>query len=124
MGDLELCLHFLWNFPPFHIHSSCHIIPTVLLGDIVVMAWLCFGTTIVIPSSCLQGLDYSILFWPSTCESLCKCVLLFLDVNYGPFFFGSCQPSCHFCKILAVATFKLIFVGENPLRLPHRMKRA
>jgi len=71
------------------MHSSCQIVPTFLLGAIVVMAWLCFGTTIVMPSSCPQGLDCSMLLWPSTCESLCKCVLLFLDVHRGPFFLDS-----------------------------------
>jgi hypothetical protein len=92
--DLFMCIYFLWIFLPFYVHS--YIVPTFLLGAIVVMAWLCFGNTIVMPSSCIQGLDCSMLLWPSKCESLCKFVFLFLDVHCGHFFFCNFQPSLPF----------------------------
>jgi hypothetical protein len=69
-----------------------------LHGVVTIVVWLCFNTTIVVPSS--QGLDCSILLWFSIGQSLCKCAILFLFVHQG----------CSFWELLGKFTIFVKFL--------------
>ncbi len=107
---LFMCIRIL--FPPFCLE--------------LLLSW--HGCVLAIPLSCLHlafkdwiARCYFGLLNVSHCASLFFYFLMFIvDI----FFFAIFNQVCHFCKILVVATFRLIFVGENLLRCTTQDKKG